>query len=125
MQQLKSVVKMQQTQNAQNAQTVTVVQTQHKHVKHSKHVSVLQAKQQNAANASKYTAAQHATAHAVALAVQQVYFSKRVYINLRAKYISVTVSNTTQVCSNLLTVAKQYNAKVIVTQTAIVLHLFS
>lgn len=109
----------------QNAQNTTVAHTQHTHVKHSKYISVLQAKQQNAANAHKYTAMQHATAYAVQYAMQQVHVTQRTYINLRAKYISVSVSNTTRVCAKMLKIAKQYNATIVVTQTAIVLHLFN
>ena len=93
-------------------------------VKHSAFITLLQVRAQNAANAARYTAAQHATVAALARAVQATYFKQRVYTNLRAKFVSIKVNNA-QVCSNLMLLAKQYNASVVQTQNAIVLRLFA
>ena len=96
--------------------------THNTQVKHSKLYSVLHAKQQNAQYHNNYTAQQHARVAALARALQAQYPGKRIYVNARATTLSASVSNTTQVCSNLLLIAKQFDARVKLTQTAIILH---
>ena len=105
-------------------QTLTndVVTTQHTHVKHSKLYTVLQTQAQNARNAALYSTAQHTTAQQLAQAVQALYFSKRVYTNLREHCIAIKISNATM-CNSLQLIAAKFNATITQTQNAIILHI--
>lgn len=110
---------MQNTQNTQQVQT-----TQNTNVKHARYISVMQAQAQNKANAHLYTSAQQAQAQALAQALQAQYYNKNVYTNLRKKFIAVKIANASINC-NALIIAKQFNAKVVVTQASIVMRLFA
>lgn len=104
-------------------QTAQVKVTNNTHVKHARFITAIQAAAQNKANAHLYTQAQHATAQALAQALQAQYFTKKVYINARKKHLSVTVSNATNLCTNLLVIAKKFNASIAVSNVAITLRL--
>ena len=99
-----------------------VVTTQHTHVKHSKYLTVLATCAQNAANAVLYTSAQQQQAQQLAQAVQAVYFSKRVYTNLRANFIAIKICNAVM-CNSLQIIAATFNATIVQTQNAIILHI--
>jgi len=102
-----------------------VLTTKNNAVKHARYISVLQVQAQNAKNAHLYTNEQHAQAQALAQAVQAQYFTKRVYTNLRAKFIAVKVAKA-QVCTNLLIIAKRYNAQIVKTDNnSVLLRLFA
>ena len=105
-------------------QTLTndVVTTQHTHVKHNALYTVMQVRAQNAKNAALYTATQHTTAQQLAQAVQALYFSKRVYTNLREHCIAIKISNATM-CNSLQLIAAKFNATITQTQNAIILNI--
>jgi hypothetical protein len=108
----------------QNKQNTTQVQTTNNtHVKHARYVSVMQAQAQNKANAHLYSTAQQAQAQALAQALQAQYVSKNTYINLRKKFIAVKIASAS-INSNALIIAKQFNAKVVLTKNAVVMRLF-
>lgn len=112
---------------AQNTQQNThVITTVHNNtVKHSAYYSVLQAQQQHAMYKHLYTAQQLQQASTLAQLLQQHYANKQIYITARKTFVAVKLSATTAVTSNLLNIAKQYNAKIVVTSNNIVLRLFS
>lgn len=106
----------------QNTHTVTT--TNNTHVKHNAYVSVMQAQAQNKKNEHLYTQAQHAQAQSLMQALQAQYLNKVLYKNNRDTMLTVTVSKTTQITSNLLIIAKMHNVKnVKLTKTAIVLQV--
>ena len=109
-------------QNTQN--TVNVQLTQNTNVKHARYVSVMQAQAQNKANAHLYSTAQQAQAQALAQALQAQYVSKNVYTNLRKQFIAVKIASAS-INSNALIIAKQFNAKVVITKNSIVMRLFA
>lgn len=104
---------------------VKVQLTKNEEVKHSKFISVMQAKQQSEQNAALYSTAQLAQADELTRAVQAVYFSKKVYKNLRKKFIVVKVADA-YISNNLLLIAKKHNAKVVSTEAnSVILRLFA
>jgi hypothetical protein len=108
----------------QNVNNTTVTTTNNTHVKHNAYVSAMQAQAQNKRNAHLYTSAQHAHAIALMQALQKQYVSKTIYKNARNTMLTVSVSNTTQICSNLLNIAKQFKVvNVKLTKTAIILQV--
>ena len=109
--------------NKQQANTANIKVTNNTHVKHARFITAMQAAAQNKANAHLYTAQQHAQAQALAQALQAQYFTKNVYTNARKTHLSVTVSNTTSLCTNLLVIAKKFNAQIVVSKVAITLRL--
>jgi hypothetical protein len=111
--------------NTQQTNTHVITTVKNNSVKHSAYVSVMQAQQQHAMYKHLYTAQQHNTASMLAQVLQQHYASKHIYITARKTFIAVKLSATTAVTSNLLNIAKQYNAKIVVTHNNIVLRLFS
>jgi hypothetical protein len=104
--------------------TVNVQVTKNANVKHASFISVMQAQAQNAQNASLYTSAQKAQAQALAQALQAQYVSKNTYTNLRKNFIAVKVAKAS-INSNALIIAKQFNAKVVLTKSSIVMRLFA
>jgi hypothetical protein len=103
----------------------TVLTTKNGAVKHARYISVLQAQAQNAKNADLYSVEQKQQARELAQAVQAQYFTKRVYTNLRDTFIAIKIANA-QICTNLLTIAKRYNAQVVTTKNdGVVLRLFA
>lgn len=110
----------QQQQNMLNVQL-----TNNTHVKHAKFITAIQCAQQNAKNAALYTAQQLAVANNVTLAAQAYYFTKRVHKNIRKKFIAIKIANNTSICYALAKIAKQNNAKVVITQNATILRLFA
>ena len=109
--------------HTENKHTVTTVKNTA--VKHSPYISVLQAQQQHEMYKHLYTAQQHSIAQQLAQVLQQHYANKHIYITARKTFIAVKLSTVTQVTNNLLLVAKQYNAKVVLTQNNLVLRLFT
>jgi hypothetical protein len=91
-------------------------------VRHSKFLSVQDAHEQNVQFHSRYTAKQHAQVRRLARVLQAQYPDKRVYINARATTLSATVSKTTHVSNRLLVIAREFGARVKLTQTAVILH---
>jgi hypothetical protein len=102
---------------------VNVQLTKNTHVKHARYISVMQAQAQNAQNAHLYTQAQQAQAQALAQALQAQYVSKNTYTNLRKNFIAVKIANAS-INNNALIIAKQFNAKVVLTKNAVVMRLF-
>lgn len=105
-------------------QNVNVQLTNNTNVKHARYISVMQAQAQNKANAHLYTQAQHAQAQALAQALQAQYVSKNTYTNLRKKFIAIKVASAS-INNNALIIAKQFNAKVVITKTSVVMRLFA
>ena len=108
----------------QNVNNTTVTTTNNTHVKHNAYISAMQAQAQNNANAHLYTSAQKAQAQALAQALQTQYVSKNTYTNLRKNFIAVKVASAS-INSNALIIAKQFNAKVVITKTSVVMRLFA
>lgn len=102
---------------------VNVQITKNTFVAHSAYISVLQAQAQNKANAHLYSTAQQALAQALAQALQVQYVSKNVYVNLRKNFIVVKVASAS-INTNALNIAKQYNAKVVLTKNSVLMRLF-
>lgn len=98
-----------QTQTANSTNTVTVKTTANTHVKHSKRAVAIQVLAQNKANAHLYTQAQHNESIALQKALKLMFTNKQVYINARNTQLSVTLANTTNICKNVMLVAKYYN----------------
>jgi hypothetical protein len=121
MQLLKQSVNKMQNKKQNN---VNVQLTQNTNVKHARFISVMQAQAQNNANAHLYTQAQKAQAQALAQALQAQYVSKNTYTNLRKNFIAVKVASAS-INSNALIIAKQFNAKVVITKTSVVMRLFA
>ena len=118
---LQSVNKM---QNNKQTNKVTVQTTKNTNVKHARFISVMQAQAQNKANAHLYTSAQQTQAQALAQALQAQYYNKNTYTNLRKNFIAVKVASAS-INSNALNIAKQFNAKVVLTKNSIVMRLFA
>lgn len=108
----------------QTVNNVTVQIFNNTFVKHARFISVQQAQAQNAQNASLYSTAQKAQAQALAQALQAQYVSKNVYTNLRKNFIAVKVASANVNC-NALNIAKQFNAKVVLTKNSVVMRLFA
>lgn len=108
-----------------NTQQTTVQTTKTNSVKHSAYISVLQAQQQHAQYKHLYTAQQLQQASTLAQLLQQHYANKQIYITARKKFVAVKLSATTAVTCNLLNIAKQYSASIVVTHNNIVLRLFA
>ena len=104
--------------------SVTVQITKNTNVKHASFISVMQAQAQNKANAHLYTSAQQALAQALAQQAQAQYYSSNVYTNLRKNFIAIKISKA-QICTNMLLIAKQFNAKVVLTKNSVILRLFA
>jgi hypothetical protein len=103
---------------------VNVQVTKNTSVKHAGFISVMQAQAQNNANAHLYTSAQKAQAQALAQALQVQYVSKNTYTNLRKNFIAVKIANAS-INTNALIIAKQFNAKVVITKNSVVMRLFA
>ena len=99
--------------------------TNNTHVKHAAYITAAQCAQQNAQNAQLYTAQQHAVADELTLAAQAYYFTKRVHKNIRKKFIAIKIANNTSVCVALYKIATKHNAKIVITQNATILRLFT
>ena len=110
-----------QSNTQSNTHLVTVVKNNY--VKHSAYISVMQAQAQHNMYKHLYTAQQHLQAQQLAQVLQQHYANKHIYITARKTFIAVKLSAVTQVTNNLLLIAKQYNAKVVLTQNNLVLRL--
>jgi hypothetical protein len=123
MQQLFSKAHTMLNTHTENKHTVTTVKNTA--VKHSPYISVLQAHEQHEMYKHLYTQQQHAHAQQLAQALQQQYANKHIYITARKTFIAVKLEGVKQVTNNLLLVAKQYNAKVVLTQNNLVLRLFT
>jgi hypothetical protein len=94
-------------------------------VKHPAYRSIQEAREQNAKNALRYTPEQHALAQTVAQQVQEQFFTKRVYVNARDKFIAVKVENAMP-SYKLLLIAKKYGAQVVNTKNnSVILRLFA
>ena len=106
----------------QNVQDIKA--TNNTFVKHAKYITVMQAKAQNEKNAHLFTEEQHKEAAAVALKAKEYYFTKKVHINNRETFIAVKIANTTLVSLPLYAIAKQHNAKIVITKDATILRLF-
>ena len=111
--------------NTTQSNTHTVTTVKNSYVKHSAYISVMQAQAQHNMYKHLYTAQQHLQAQQLAQALQQQYANKHIYITARKTFIAVKLSTVTQVTNNLLNIAKQYNAKVVLTQNNLVLRLFT
>lgn len=89
----------------------------------------MQAKAQNAANASKYTAQQLAFANTVLNNASNAFLRSKCYLNLRNNCISIKVSNVTKACLVSNAVAqfaqfcKQHNIAVKQTQNAVIFNI--
>lgn len=104
--------------------TTPVQVTKNTHVKHARFISVMQAQAQNIANAHLYSTAQLAQAQALAQALQTQYVSKSTYTNLRKNFIAIKVANA-NINTNAILIAKQFNAKIVITEASVVMRLFT
>ena len=111
--------------NTTQSNTHLVTTVKNNYVKHSAYISVMQAQAQHNMYKHLYTAQQHLHAQQLAQALQQQYANKHIYITARKTFIAVKLSTVTQVTNNLLNIANQYNAKVVLTQNNLVLRLFT